>query len=68
MNKTAINPTTGNTITYAGGEHEYEAACDYDCAAQAEYAYEQEQLAQGIDPWTGEAIKTVKMEKGWVAA
>ena len=68
MNKTAINTTTGNTITFAGGEHEYEVACDYDTAAQAEYDYEQECLSQGIDPWTRETIKTVKTVKGWVAA
>jgi hypothetical protein len=68
MNKAAINPATGNTINFRGGEWEYEQACDNDSAAQSEYAYEQEMLAKGIDPWTGDSIKTIKMEKGWVAA
>lgn len=66
--KNAVNPVTGNTIAFRGGEYEYEQACDNDSAAQSEYAYEQEMLAQGIDPWTGDSIKTVKTEKGWVAA
>lgn len=66
MNKTATNPATGNTIAFMGGEWEYEQACQYDDEAQAEYEYEQEQLAKGVDPWTGETVLTVKTEKGWV--
>jgi hypothetical protein len=41
MQKAAINPATGNTVTFAGGESEYDAACWADEQAQSEWDYEQ---------------------------
>lgn len=68
MQKIGTNPNTGNSVVFSGGEGEWEEACQYDDQMQAEYEYEQAELAQGRDPWTGEQIKTVKTEKGWMAA
>jgi hypothetical protein len=42
MEKAAINPATGNTFIFSGGEHEFDQACWMDEIAQGEYEYEQQ--------------------------
>jgi hypothetical protein len=56
MEKAAINPLTGNTITFTGGEHEYDRACWADEQAQGEYEYEQEIRAMYLGGMTVEEI------------
>ena len=73
MYKQAVNPDTGNTISFYGGEWEYEMACMDDSNAAAEWKYEQACFAVGLVPYEDTIFdqpevpaKRVNRPAGWI--
>jgi hypothetical protein len=53
MSKSVVNPVTGNTVTFSGGEYEADIAMMRDEAMEQEYRYEQACFAVGVVPFSG---------------